>query len=81
METMVSNLHRDISVGIDECIIGSNHKDVIIGGDGDDLIEGKKGDDNLQGRFNNDRIIGDKVMTLYKEDQAVIIYMVKTMMT
>jgi Ca2+-binding RTX toxin-like protein len=47
-------------VGIDECIIGTNHKDVIIGGDGDDYINGKKADDNLQGRFNNDRIIGDE---------------------
>ena len=47
------------TVGIDDCIIGSNHKDVIIGGDGDDHIQGKKGDDNLQGRFNNDRILGN----------------------
>ena len=47
------------TVGIDDCIIGSNHKDVIIGGDGDDHIKGKKGDDNLQGRFNNDRILGN----------------------
>jgi hypothetical protein len=47
------------TVGIDDCIIGSNHKDVIIGGDGDDHIKGKDGDDNLQGRFNNDRILGN----------------------
>jgi Ca2+-binding RTX toxin-like protein len=46
-------------VGIDDCIIGTNHKDVIIGGDGNDYINGKKADDSLQGRFNNDRIIGD----------------------
>ena len=46
-------------VNMDECIIGTNDKDVIIGGDGDDFIRGKKADDNLQGRFNNDRIIGD----------------------
>ena len=48
------------SVGQDDCIIGTNDKDVIIGGDGDDFIRGKKADDNLQGRFNNDRIIGDQ---------------------
>src|SRR5687768_8669664 len=31
-------------VGIDECIIGTNDRDVIIGGDGDDYIKGKKAD-------------------------------------
>jgi hypothetical protein len=45
--------------GIDDCIIGSNHKDIILGGDGDDYIKGKDGDDNLQGRFNNDRLSGN----------------------
>jgi hypothetical protein len=46
-------------VGIDDCIIGSNKKDVIIGGDGNDFIKGKDGNDQLQGRFNNDRISGN----------------------
>src|ERR1044072_6452035 len=46
-------------VGIDDCIIGSNKKDVIIGGAANDFIKGKDGNDNLQRRFNNDRISGN----------------------
>ena len=45
--------------GINECIIGTDKKDVIIGGDGQDYIRGKDGDDNLQGRFDNDQLRGN----------------------
>ena len=45
--------------GINDCIIGTNKKDVIIGGDGDDFVRGKGGDDNLQGRFGNDQLRGN----------------------
>jgi hypothetical protein len=45
--------------GINECIIGTDKKDVIIAGDGDDFIRGKGAADNLQGRFGNDQIRGN----------------------
>jgi hypothetical protein len=46
-------------LGIGDCIIGTDKKDVIIGGDGPDIIKGKGDDDNLQGRFDNDQIRGN----------------------
>jgi hypothetical protein len=45
--------------GINECIIGTDKKDVIIAGDGDDFVRGKGAADNLQGRFGNDQIRGN----------------------
>ena len=45
--------------GINDCIIGSNQKDIILGGDGQDFIRGKDGDDNLQGRYENYQLRGN----------------------
>ena len=45
--------------GIQDCIVGTNEKDVILGGDGQDYIKGKKDNDNLQGGFSDDKIYGD----------------------
>ena len=45
--------------GIQDCIIGTNDKDVIIGLDGQDIIKGKGDNDNLQGGFEDDKIYGN----------------------
>ena len=44
---------------IQDCIIGTNDKDVILGLDGEDYIQGKKDNDNIQGGFGDDKLYGD----------------------
>lgn len=42
-----------------DCIVGTNDRDVIIGLDGEDHIKGKKDNDNLQGGYGDDTLSGD----------------------
>ena len=64
------------TVGIDDCIIGSNHKDVIIGGDGDDHIKGKGETIIFRGDLTMIESLAMMMMTLSKEVLVGIIYMV-----
>jgi Ca2+-binding RTX toxin-like protein len=46
-------------IGISECIIGTDDRDVILGLDGQDYIKGKDDNDNLQGGFSDDKLYGN----------------------
>ena len=46
-------------IGISECIIGTDDRDVILGLDGPDYIKGKDDNDNLQGGYSDDKLYGN----------------------